>query len=271
MYFDLSLLSEFKRLKELLSYQILDTPKDGEFDFLVKAAAHIFNVPVAAITFMDENRQWIKASVGLNVCEIDRKLTICNHTIRQHTITEIQDLSKDERFRNFPFVAGSPFYRFYAGIPLITPKGYPVGVFCLVDTSTRCLNEEERALLRAFAKNAMTQVEISMRNKVLENINEAQKRISSIISHSVKEPVALSEVIADVEKAQADDAINALNLEELNGLLKKEADNTTGLLNEMIQWRKSELQEAVNNIQNVSFKQTVFKIMKEIKAEGTLM
>src|SRR4051812_22784410 len=134
-----SLTSESKRIKELLSFQILDTPNEREFDNLVKVAAQIFNTPIAAITFVDEKRQWIKASVGLNICETARKHAVCNYTIRQDSITEITDMSTDKRFSSFPFVAGAPFCRFYAGIPLKTESGYLIGVLCLMDTKTRSL------------------------------------------------------------------------------------------------------------------------------------
>src|SRR5881227_823128 len=101
MHTFVSLTSECQRIKELLSFQILDTPNEREFDNLVKIVARVFDTPVAAITFLDEKRQWVKASVGLNFCETDRKYAVCNYTIRQYAITEVPDMSMDKRFCNF--------------------------------------------------------------------------------------------------------------------------------------------------------------------------
>jgi len=264
MHTFVSLTSECKRINELLSLQVLDTPNEREFDELVNIAAQIFNTPVVAITFLDEKRQWIKASVGLNFCETDRKYAVCNYTIRQDSISEITDMSTDKRFCNFPYVAGAPFYRFYAGIPLKTESGYLIGVFCVMDTKTRSFCEEEKELLDAFARSAMSQVEISSRNRKLTRINEVRNRISNAISHYVADPVPLETMFLLQEELSAC-PVNADNLEELNNLLKKEVDNIIKLLNEMHQRRRVELQYTVNNLKNPNLKKLVSSLMKEFE------
>jgi hypothetical protein len=264
-----SLTSESKRIKELLSFQILDTPNEKEFDNLVKVAAQIFNTPIAAITFLDEKRQWIKASVGLSFCETDRKHAVCNYTIRQDSITEITDMSTDERFSSFPFVAGAPFCRFYAGIPLKTESGYLIGVLCLMDTKTRSLSEEEKNLLGAFARSAMAQVEISSRNRELININEIRNRISCAINHNVTGPM-VSKTTFNLQEDDLAGPLSADNLNELNNLLKKEVDNINMLLNKMNQQRRVELQYTVNNLQNPNLKKLVSSLMEEMEVENVL-
>ena len=259
-----SLTSECKRIKELLSFQILDTPNERVFDSIVKIAAQVFDTPVAAITFLDEKRQWIKASVGLNICETDRKYAVCNHTIRQDSIMEITDMSTDVRFSSFPYVSGAPFYRFYAGIPLKTESDYLIGVLCLMDTKTRSLSEEEKDLLGAFARSAMAQVEICSRNRELANINEVRNRISCAISHSVTDTI-LSKKVFDLQEDYSVKPLNTNNLKELNTLLKKDADKIIVLLNEMHQRRKLELQYTVNNLKNPNLKKLVSSLMKEFE------
>src|SRR3982751_2739699 len=132
--------NEKERLQELFSYNILDTPVEEEFEDLVQIAVNMFNVPVAAITFVDAKRQWIKARRGLDICEVNRKLSVCNHTLLQNQVLEIEDLQQDERFKHLPFIAGKPYYRFYAGVPLITINGYKIGVFYILDTKICRLN-----------------------------------------------------------------------------------------------------------------------------------
>lgn len=264
-----ALTSECKRIQELINFQILDTPNEKEFDTLVKIAAQIFNTPAAAITFLDEKRQWIKASVGLNFCETARKHAVCNYTIRQDAITEITDMRKDERFSNFPFVASEPFYRFYAGFPLKTESGYHIGVLCLMDTKTRGLSEEEKDLLGAFARSAMAQVEISLRNRELTNINEVRNRVSCALSQNITEPV-LSKTMVDLQEDHLASPLSTNNLKELNNLLKKEVDNVMVLLNEMNQQRRVEMQYTVNNLKNPNLKRLVSSLMKEFETESGL-
>lgn len=57
----------------------------------------------------------------------------------------VGDLSQDPRFNELPFVTGPPFLKFYAGIPLITKRGIPIGSLFVVDDRIRHhgLNAEE--------------------------------------------------------------------------------------------------------------------------------
>jgi hypothetical protein len=266
MHTFVSLTSECQRIKELLSFQILDTPNEKEFDNLVKIVARLFDTPAAAITFVDEKRQWIKASVGLNVCETDRKHAVCNYTIRQYAVTEIPDMSKDTRFTGFPFVAGEPFFRFYAGIPLKTEGGYHIGALCLLDTRARSFSEEEKGLLGAFARSAMAQVEISAKHRALMKINEVSDRISCIMSRNMNDQET-SKTMLDLQEDCAASLLRADDLKELNNLLKKEADNISSILNGMKQRRRHELQSAVNGIKDASLKQLVSNLIREIESE----
>src|SRR5690242_3675517 len=104
---------EKERLQELFSYKILDTPVEEEFEDLVQIAVNVFDVPVAAISFIDAHRQWMKARRGLDICEVNRESSVCNYAILQDQILEVQDLQQDERFKHLPFIAGEPYYRFY--------------------------------------------------------------------------------------------------------------------------------------------------------------
>src|SRR3954463_14703300 len=90
---------EKERLQELFSYKILDTPIEEEFEDLVQIAVNMFDVPMAYITFIDANRQWMKARRGLDICEVNRELSVCNYTLLQNQVLEIEDLQQDERFK----------------------------------------------------------------------------------------------------------------------------------------------------------------------------
>src|SRR5437868_3532029 len=114
--------SEIERLKNLKAYGILDTMPEEELDVLTRLASSICGTPIALITLIDENRQWFKSKVGINVSEIPREITICNHAIKGTDIYEVEDASQNKIFSNNPLVKGDPNIRFYAGAPLITPN-----------------------------------------------------------------------------------------------------------------------------------------------------
>ena len=74
-------IDEAARLKALRSLNILDTPSEERFDRLTRIAKRIFDVPIALVSLVDEDRQWFKSSVGLNVNETPRDISFCGHAI----------------------------------------------------------------------------------------------------------------------------------------------------------------------------------------------
>ena len=64
--------NEDQRLEELRRYAVLDTAPEKAFDNITKLAASVFKVPIAAVTLIDEDRQWFKSCVGLETREVGR-------------------------------------------------------------------------------------------------------------------------------------------------------------------------------------------------------
>ena len=72
---------EASRLRILRQFLILDTPPEERFDLLTIYAANQFNVPIALISLIDEDRQWFKSKYGLDASETSRAVSFCGHTI----------------------------------------------------------------------------------------------------------------------------------------------------------------------------------------------
>lgn len=148
------------RLAALRSYGILDTPQESDFDDLVRLAAQICEVPVALITLLDAERQWFKAKVGTEISETPTEISFCSHAILQDDVMVVSDMTHDPRFVENPLVTGGPEVRFYAGAPLVTPEGLPLGTLCVLDTEPRDFSEEKRTALRTLGRQAMAQLEL---------------------------------------------------------------------------------------------------------------
>ncbi|MBT8242430.1 MAG: GAF domain-containing protein, partial [Nitrosopumilus sp.] len=114
--------NEKERIKALTSLNILDTPPEEKFDRITKIAQIIFDVPIALVSLVDENRQWFKSCMGLSERETPRSMSFCAHAILNDDVMIIEDATKDERFANNPLVTGSPLIKFYAGKPLRDPN-----------------------------------------------------------------------------------------------------------------------------------------------------
>lgn len=147
---------EDKRLTTLYSYNVLDTLPEKEFDDLTRLASYICKTPIALISFIDGERQWIKSSVGTDVREVPRADSFCNFAILDGRILEISDVLESEIFRQNPFVINDPQIRFYAGAPLTDPDGHRLGTLCVMDMVHRKLTDEQLTAFDAVAKSVVT-------------------------------------------------------------------------------------------------------------------
>lgn len=106
--------NELQRLAALKRYNILDTLPDDAFDDATRLVSYICGVPIAHISFIDENRQWFKSEIGVGVSEVPREISFCNYTILDTKIVEINDTHVNDTFKDDPNVTGGFNVRFYA-------------------------------------------------------------------------------------------------------------------------------------------------------------
>ena len=152
--------TEEARLKALISYSILDTPPEKQFDDITRLAAFIADCPMATITLVDRNRQWFKSKAGADITETPRDVSFCAHTILQRSPLVVPDATQDLRFRDNPFVTGEPSLRYYAGIPLVTQDDHALGALCVLDLSPRDLRPEQLDALRTLGRQVMTLLDL---------------------------------------------------------------------------------------------------------------
>ncbi len=150
---------ELERLETLRSYEILDSPPEEAFDRYTALAAWLFGVPMARIAFVDSEREWVKASIGLEPGATSRDLSLCAHAILNKDITVVQDAAADPRFKNTSLVAGPAGVRFYAGAPLTAPDGRNVGALCIMNTVPGDLDLAQQAILRDLALSVVDELE----------------------------------------------------------------------------------------------------------------
>ena len=137
---------ETQRLRALRSLQILDTLEEERFDRITRLARRMFDVPIALVSLVDEDRQWFKSRQGLDACESGRDVSFCGHAILHERALVVPDSLEDARFMDNPLVAGPPHIRFYAGHPVHAPDGSRVGTLCIIDHVPRDLSAEDTAV-----------------------------------------------------------------------------------------------------------------------------
>ncbi len=167
---------EKARLDELHSIGLLDTDREERFDRYTRLAAKIFDVPIVLISLVDEDRLWIKSSLGCELSQFSRKESICSEALNRGYL-EISDAFEDKVFRDHPAVKGDQPIRFYAGAVIYGPTGKPLGTLCLNDRIPRELSVEGRSWLKIIARLVQDEV---YRNVVYEKAN--RKTPDSILS-----------------------------------------------------------------------------------------
>ena len=128
---------ELRRQAALYSLAVLDTDPDEEFDRIARLAQRLLTVSSALVSFMDHDRQWYKARVGVDPTEADRSETFCTHVIDSGQPLVVDDATGDPRFADNPHVVADGGVRFYAGVPIHSPGGHAVGTLCVFDDSPR--------------------------------------------------------------------------------------------------------------------------------------
>jgi hypothetical protein len=73
---------EHARLAALYGYNVLDSESEKDFDDIARMAAQICDMPLAAISFVDHNRVWIKAGYGVPNGERDWDKALCGLAMR---------------------------------------------------------------------------------------------------------------------------------------------------------------------------------------------
>jgi diguanylate cyclase (GGDEF)-like protein len=158
--------NEEERLAVLQNFYILDTPADEAFNDIARLASYICEAPIALVSFVDRDRQWFKANIGLAVSETSRDIAFCAHAILNHPddLFTVPDASTDERFSDNPLVTRDPKIRFYAGAPLVVKGGWALGTICVMDHHPKELSPAQVAALKVLRNQAIRQLELHKSN-----------------------------------------------------------------------------------------------------------
>lgn len=169
--------SEQARLVALHSLAILDTPPEERFDRITRLATQLFDVEIALVSLVDEERQWFKSRQGFSLTQTCRQESFCAHAIQGDGIFEIEDASKDPRFETNVLVTARRGIRFYAGMPLTTSDGFRVGTLCIIHSEPRRLSPQQRQALKDLAACAEDEINRSGLENELLRVNNAQSRL----------------------------------------------------------------------------------------------
>lgn len=155
-------IDEAKRLEVLRRQRILDSGSDEVFDRVVQLAANLFGATIAAVSFLDADRMWFKARIGVPVEEVPRRESFCTWVVATKEPVLIEDASQDDRVCRSLLVTEGLQLRFYAGAPIIV-EDQAIGSLCIADTKPRSIDTVQLDLLASLAAMVADTVQLRTR------------------------------------------------------------------------------------------------------------
>ena len=239
--------NEAKRLHELNSFSILDTLSETDYDNLTAIASEICDTPISVISLIDSKRQWFKSHHGLDATETPREYAFCAHAINQpNEILLVPDARKDNRFHDNPLVTGDPLVIFYAGVPLISDEGFPLGTLCVIDHKPKKLSEKQLNSLSALSNQVMNLLNLR-KNKIklekalenLENRNANLEKFANVAAHDLKSPLIGISSLTKLFSEKYAPNIDA-NGKKMLDVIENASNKLRGLIDGLLENSKSE-------------------------------
>jgi PAS domain S-box-containing protein len=148
-----------KRLAALRATGLLDTEPEKVFDRFTRLASRVLHAPVAAITLLDDRRQFLKSAVGVgDLREIPLAYSICATAVAMCSPLIIDDTRVHPLVKDHPAIAKFGVGA-YAGVPIVTADEQAIGALCVADPNPHRWSDEDVKTLRELAAMVGEQIE----------------------------------------------------------------------------------------------------------------
>ncbi|MDV2996076.1 MAG: hypothetical protein N4J56_005730 [Chroococcidiopsis sp. SAG 2025] len=204
-----------RRMKALLELGLLEAQTTPVFEEATQTAAHLLEVPICILGFLDRNRHVFKSAVGLsrlglmNPLAQERQLPIhesfCTQVVETSQIVNVGNTRAHPAFTNSVLVQRYGILA-YLEVPLIDSSGLCLGAIAVMDLEPRNFSIQQMKFLELMARWSMSEFE---RNRLLKMqqlepleqraIEVAPQILNPAPAISFSPPTALPEALSIVQ------------------------------------------------------------------------
>lgn len=247
--------NEEARLRAVYSVPGLGEENTAVFDAICEATRKLLDCPIAHISVVEDDTQWYKSVVGIELDRMPKDNSFCAHTIMSGEPMVVPDLSTDLRFQTHPMVAeGGPGARFYAGVPLILSSGQRFGSLCGLDlVPHEAPSDQQMAILADLGKAVVAALEGVPSTPMDQIVDETAKSTFIIlVGHELRTPLTILFGSLQLLEATAESGAN----KSLMGSARKSAKHLVDLVETIINYSDAStgelrLNERVCNLEDL--------------------
>ncbi|WP_051526645.1 GAF domain-containing sensor histidine kinase [Alkanindiges illinoisensis] len=231
---------EKQRLEALAAYALFGTQPEAQFDEIVSLVAQICGSSSALLSLVGEDLLWFKSRYNYAAESGPRDGSFCSHAILHDDVMIVEDASLDERFNQNPLVTcPSTHVRFYAGAPLLTEDGLPLGVICAIDDQPKSMTSLQVQTLKVLANQVVAQMNLHRSVVRMQQINQNKDKFFAIIAHDLK--AAFHGILGFSDVLDTDfDELEDKTKREIASYLNESSHATYKLLENLLEWARLE-------------------------------
>lgn len=177
---------EGERLDVLRELAIVGIQPEAHFEAICRVLCRIFDAPIALVSLVERDQVWFRAKCGVAAESAPRDIAFCSHTILSDDVVLVEDLARDERFRDNPLVTGEAGFRSYIGVPLVLAPGLRIGALCVIDTRVRTFSPEQIDQLRDLGEVVIGQLREYKTRRARPSAEQNNGEIGSVLDATLE-------------------------------------------------------------------------------------
>ncbi len=189
--------NEALRRAALRHYDVLDETPEANLENITALAARLFEVPMAFISFVDEDVIRFRSHHGFELGKAPREPGLCASAILQDGVWHVEDAVHDRRAAENSLVTGELGVRFYAGAPFQSVDGHNLGVVGVMDRLSRPLSQEEQATLQGLAQVVAHELELQLATRRAAECETAADELASAVLSDMREALSTIGMVLD--------------------------------------------------------------------------